>query len=71
MPRRHIRDLDQHLPRGEPGQRQRCTLGETQPVGQVREVPGGRREVLGVGARLAREHRHAEDPVAGPESFTP
>ena len=64
----HPDRVDDDLPGGQPGQRQRARLLDRERVRLVLEVARGRGHVLGVGARFAREPRHAEDFVADREA---
>src|SRR6185503_13630928 len=60
--------LDQRLPRGEAGERQRRGLDVAEALRDQGQLAGGRRDVLGVRCGLARKTRHAEDPVAWREA---
>src|SRR5690606_1138161 len=68
LPRLHVGDVDQALPRGEPGERQAGRLDLGQARGAAGEVARRRRHELRVGARLAWEPRHPEHRVAHREA---
>ena len=64
----HADRVDDDLPGGQPGQRQRPRLLDRERVRLALEVARGRGDELGVGARFAREPGHAEDLVADLEA---
>ncbi len=62
-----LRRLDERLPGGQPGERQRRGLDVVERLRRPGKLAGRRRHVLRVRSRLTREARHPEHPITGRE----